>query len=649
MAQGPTGGPDVQDLPTRTAGESLDETEPTHSSRGRGVLWAGLALVTLQALLRGWVGMRGYLSQDDFAFEYRASTMPLFSSHYLFDAWNGHLMPGSFVLVWVATHVAPLEIWPGVLMDLVLQAATGLVLLALLRELFGARKAVLVPLALFLFTPATLTGFAWWAAALNQVPAMLGMVGSLYLHVRYLRSGRTRTGLYAVLVFLLGLAFFEKVLLLAPLVFLFTAMYAVPGSWRKRLLGTVELHWRVWAVWLVVLLPYTIYYRNSVDSTVNGTTTPTAFLDLLGTSWHAWRPTVLGGPWRWASLGGPTNAIPAVGGLLSAVSWIVVVVVVAGGAAFYRQSARAWVLPAWYFVTTAALLATGRNQIGPIIGVAYRYYSEAALLTALALCLAWLPLVGTVAKGALTVLERRSWVDTLLGHARTRSATGGAVGSLSPHSRLVVVRGVVIALVLSCTLSTVRYDASWHANTGGAYVATVRSAFARAPNDLVLADTPAPPSVLSLWPPYNSVSHILAPLPHLPRFLRLGETSESLSMLDDNGHVHPAFVNGVHNAKGPVASCGWLASGSSGAVIPIRPAPFSWVWTVRIGYIASEETRATVRAGRQSVHVQLRSGLHALYLLVDGEVPDVTIEGLAAGASVCTDDVRVGPIVALPG
>ncbi|MGZ6803397.1 MAG: hypothetical protein ACXVFU_10110 [Nocardioidaceae bacterium] len=621
--------------------EVEDAAEPPSPVSSRGVVRAAWALIALQAAVRAWVGFHGYLSQDDYPFEFRAATMPVLSHHYLLDAWNGHLMPGSFLLVWVATKLAPLEVWPTVAMDLVLQAAIGLVLLALLRELFGTRRAILVPLTLFLFSAATLGGFAWWAAALNQLPAMLAMVSTLLLHVRYLRTGRTRTALAALLAFLLGLACFEKMLLFAPLVLLFTASYAVPGTWGQRLRGAVRLHLRVWLAWLAVLLPYTAYYRTHVRSTVTGTTTPSAFLDLAGTSWQALRATVLGGPWTWSWLGDPTNEIPVVGGLLAAVSWVVVILVVGGSAAVYRQAGRAWLPPALYGLATAALLALGRNQLGPVIGLAYRYYSEVALLAAIALALATLPIIGTFAVGEVTVLTPRSWVTSL---------TARLALSPSSNTRTVLVRGVVVALVLSSALSTTRFDAGWRQNPGRPYLTTLRADLARAPDDLVLSDLSVPPAVMSpLFLPYNSLSHVLAPLPDAPRFLRAGGTSTSLHAVDDSGHVRLAAVEGDRARTGPVAGCGWFAHGEAGASVPLAVRTFDYDWTVRIGYLASEATRATITAGDRTFAVQLDAGLHALYLRTSGAFDAVRIEGLTPSASVCTDDVRVGVPTALPG
>ena len=613
---------------------------------GRGILWAVLALLVLQALVRAWIGLRGYLLADDYVFEYRAATHSLLDSHYLFDGYNGHLMPAAFVLTWLTTKLAPLDVWPTVAMDLALQAITGWVLFLLLRELFGSRKAILLPLTLFLFTPATMTGFVWWAAALNQLPAMLAMVTCLYLHVRYLRTGRTRTAVLSFGALLLGLAFFEKVLLFAPLVFLFTAMYTVAGTWWQRLWRTLRLHLRLWLCWLVVLLAYVVTYESTVNSTVKGNTTPTAFLDLLGTSWQALRVTALGGPWQWTPFGEKTNLVPGTGGVLGVVSWLVVVGVVVGSAAVFKQAARAWVAPVAYFIATAALLATGRNQIGPIIGVAYRYYAEVALLAAIALPLALLPLTGTLAFGELTVLTPRSWVSTVRHRLHPDDAEPRQL--LSAHSRLVLVRGAVVALILSSSYSTVRFDAGWHANFGRTYIARARADLAKAGSGVVLADTQPPASVLGLFPPYNGLMTLLTPLRPRPHFLDVDIASDNMSVIDDKGHLHDGDVAGVTALPGPQPGCGWFGQGGAGVVVPLPVATFNFSWTLRVDYLASEESRAIVSAGSSRIHVQLKQGPHALFLRVDGIVSNVRIDGLTPHASICTDNVKVGNPVPLP-
>jgi len=47
--------------------------------------------------------------------------------------------------------------------------------LLMLRELFGNRAAILVPLTVYLFSPLWLAGVAWWSVAIadGQLPACL--------------------------------------------------------------------------------------------------------------------------------------------------------------------------------------------------------------------------------------------------------------------------------------------------------------------------------------------------------------------------------------------------------------------------------------------------------------------------------------------
>ncbi|MGZ6803905.1 MAG: hypothetical protein ACXVFU_12725 [Nocardioidaceae bacterium] len=614
----------------------------------RGVVRAAWALIALQALVRGWVGLRGYLSADDFVFESRAASLPLWSHDYLLYAWNGHLMPGSWLMVRLATSLAPLQVWPVVVMDLLLQAATGLVLLALLRELFGTRRAILVPLALFLFSAVTLPGFTWWSPALNQLPAMLAMAATLLLHVRYLRSGRLLTGLGALLAFLAGLACFEKLLVFAPLVLLMTAAYFVPGSWPRRLLGAVTLHWRVWTAWAFALGAYVGYYETHVDSTVHQGTSPGPLVDVLATTTRVLQASVLGGPWHWDDLGTPTNTIPSFSGGLAGAGLVVALAVVVGGAAVHRQSARAWLLPGLYLLASVLLVAASRAQLGTVVAYSYRYWSEVVLLAAVALPLSLLPLTGDVARGEVTVLTPRSWVAPALRalHRREPDTRGW---SLSAHSRTAVVRAVVVLLVLSSLVSTARYDAHWRANPARAYVATLRSELAAAPPGLVLADVIVPTSVeIRLFHPYNELSRFSAPLAPRQRFLATGSASTDLAVTDDEGHLRAVTLAGVGALPGP-RSCGWLGTGSLGVAVPLESALYDYDWTIRIGYLASEDTTAVLSAGDQRVPVQLHRGLHAVWARVSGAVSSVALTGLADGTSVCTDDVRVGTPEPLPG
>ena len=193
-------------------------------------------LVLGQLVLRGWAAAGGYYLLDDFVFIDNAVSLPF--DLRIFEAYNGHVMPGSFALVEVLTGVAPLS-WPAVVaLGLLQQLAIDAVLLRLLVELFGRRPAVLVPFAVYVTSSITLPAFLWWAAALNQLPMQLAVLLALHFHVRYLRSGEVRDALRSAAAVAAGLLFSEKTLLALPLLVALTLFWFTEGGPLARLRET---------------------------------------------------------------------------------------------------------------------------------------------------------------------------------------------------------------------------------------------------------------------------------------------------------------------------------------------------------------------------------------------------------------------------
>ncbi len=71
----------------------------------------------------------------------RTEHAPCGAASYLFEIWNGHVMPGAFVWVHLLASRWPLNYVPVGLSDLALQAATGWLVFLVLRALFGPRPA----------------------------------------------------------------------------------------------------------------------------------------------------------------------------------------------------------------------------------------------------------------------------------------------------------------------------------------------------------------------------------------------------------------------------------------------------------------------------------------------------------------------------
>ena len=155
------------------------------------------ALTAVQLALRAWIGYRGYFSLDDYVFYTRAAQLPLFSNDLLFEAYNGHLMPGGMVWAWLVTRAAPLDFGLVMTTSLLLQLAVDVAVLVLLRRLFGDRLAILAPYAVFLFSTISLPATLWWAA-LNQLPQQLFTVLALIAHLSFVRTRQAVPLLLAV-------------------------------------------------------------------------------------------------------------------------------------------------------------------------------------------------------------------------------------------------------------------------------------------------------------------------------------------------------------------------------------------------------------------------------------------------------------------
>jgi hypothetical protein len=68
---------------------------------------------------------------------------------------------------------------------------------------------------------------------------------------------------------------------------------------------------------------------------------------------------------------------------------------------------------------------------------------------------------------------------------------------------------------------------------------------------------------------------------------------------------------------------------------------FGGVW-VRIGYLSSGRSPVVVSAGDASYSAVIEPGVHALYVAAGDSFDSVEISHLAAGVTMCTDDIVVG-------
>jgi hypothetical protein len=640
----------VVSTPSGSADPDEDLDEPLYTpfrgwfeaKPGRPVLAAAVALILLQALVRGYVKFGSWFIGDDLAFIGRAERLPFWSPEYLLAGWNGHFMPGAFAYVRLLTALWPLNYVPVGVGDLLLQALAGLLMYALLTSLFGARPAILVPLAVFLFSPMTLPAFVWWAAALNQLFGQIAMILVLLLHVRYHRTGRVRYGVLGALSLLVGLAFSEKLLLTVPVVCALTLFYFTGGPPLLRVRRAVGQHARVWVAYAAVVVPYLAYYTTHVKSPIDARRNLTLTLDTLGTALgHAVLPALFGGPWRWMPIG-------VQGGIANPGTAMVTVVAVASALVVWasvvrrRRAIFAWVVIATYTLVNAVILGVTRGPwVGPIIGAEYRYSTDACVIFAIFGALAFLPLHGHFAGGQPQRLVTRRVGRRVQTEAPAPSALQGPGESA-------VASGLAIAVLVSSMVSTFAYDHLWRNDNIRNFFTTTQRDYANVKRGVTLADTNFPENIQSgLFGEWGRTSALFAAFRPRPEFLTPGRYASDLLLTDDSGHLRLATVEGFTNVPGSVKGCGYRIEDAL-VSIKLGATTLPWLWYVRIGYIASDDATTTVRAGRTVTSAKVHRGLGNLFVMGDGAIGTVELSGLSAGA-LCTDDVAVGFLKAVPG
>ena len=122
-------------------------------------------------------------------------------------------------------------------------------MLRVLRTLFGDRPAILIPLAVYLFSPLALAAVDWWSVAAQTLPLEMSIFMAVDAHVRYVRSGRMRTAVAAAGWLLLGMATVQKGAVVPLLLFALTSAFFVEGRWIAAVAVAARRYWRAWALY----------------------------------------------------------------------------------------------------------------------------------------------------------------------------------------------------------------------------------------------------------------------------------------------------------------------------------------------------------------------------------------------------------------
>ncbi len=338
-------------------------------------------MIVVSVLWRAQIASRGYLAADDYVL-ITQSTESRLTPGFLFTLYNNHFMPGGRLLTWLVTDAFGLTYWPYVLLMAAGQALLAVAFYQLLRTLLRPSRLLFVPLGMFLFSPLTLEATSWWAVGANMLPMQLSMVLALGAQLRYVRTGRKRHLLSLVLSVLLGLLFFEKALLVVPLVFLFTVCFLTDGGPVRSVLTALRRWWPSWLVQAALVGAFAAVYLTRSESSLRRPDSLGEVLSFLTQLFGSTLvPGLLGGPWGWLGAGDGA-AVVAPPELARWIAWSAFVALVVLTVKRDRRATRAWVLLGSYLILVATLLAATRlgSVFSAVAGGVPRYVSDAVVV-----------------------------------------------------------------------------------------------------------------------------------------------------------------------------------------------------------------------------------------------------------------------------
>ncbi|MFF0307630.1 hypothetical protein ACFYSC_09385 [Streptosporangium sp. NPDC004379] len=620
-----------------------------------GLTAAALLLVAASLVLKGWLLSRSYFTEDDIVFAGRAVTEPFGWAH-LLRVHIGHLMPGGLALVRALTAISPYDWGLVSAVVLVLSAAASLALYRLLRLLFGPRPMILVPLAFFLFSPAAFQATAWFAAAVNILPLHIAMLMAMCSQVLLIRTGRPRHAVAGLAWTCAGLLFFEKAVLIPPVLFLLTVVLL---AGERGVLGAARRHLGLWLVHAAVAGAYLAAYLTASGRSGGQGVIPPDFytaVDYAGTFLGGTVPTLLaGGPLTW----GPVTSAGALAGhrpVEIAVAWLALAAVVAGTCRARRAAVPAWLLAGGYLLVADGLLIMIARG-GSWRAFESRYIADALPLLAVCLALALMPWRGAardteavrrgaagstadpVASGpeAVPAVPRVSAAPAVESVPAVRAGSGpeavpavpdGGAPTLPVYAVPAVCAYVALALVSASV-----FGPTLPGRTGRAYFDAARADLAALGPETGVYPGLVPERMMFPWQPLPDrlTSRALAPLATgalRERIIHPGVAYDAVTF-DDRGHLVPAAVLGGF-VTGKDGGCLPWRGGAVTADLAVREGN-----VVRLHYRVPRDTRVTVTAGERRTEVTLRADRERVHLvtppapgpvrvtLPDGSRPDV--------------------------
>lgn len=485
---------------------------------------------------------------------------------------NGtHFSPVARTIDWLTVQFAPLADWPAVTVTVLIRVALVVAMWRLLRELFGPRAALLVPLALVAVTPALLPTTAWYRQAMSALLVVIALCLAAQQHLRFMRTGRTSHLVGVAVAVTLGLLTFEKAVLIAVWLVLLTAATAPPTASVRQRLHRIRRAWASLAIaGCLTAAHLLIYVTGPFDDGAADQLRVGDVVAMIGRQLgEGLVPGLLGGPWRWRETS-PYYSVPA-----APVALIAGGLVLAGLALFWalRHNSRrvVWALVAFvgYYLLAAAIVAVARlGRFGDVVALDYRLWPDVIVIAVVCACLAVMPV---------------------------RSEESGSQTTQPSRGTKAVGLAMVAAVLIGSVVSTMAFVERWRANPTGDYLRTLQAQLHGAGSRPVrLAPVGLPSAVLPFWiDPDYSLEDLLAPTKGLAIFHNI---DGPVLVPDDSGRLAPLQLSQRAAAEpGPDGFCGYGVRPGQSRDIPLpAETPYYADEMVHLGVLASRATRLTV-------------------------------------------------------
>lgn len=620
----------IVEAPAQSTTED-DEDRPGYLSRwmkADPVRAVAAVLILIQVLWRANMTAKSYHTLDEFTFMSIASQSPL-NAEYLLTTYNHHLLPGLKFVAWVFTAWNEMAYWPYAITLILLQALVSVAFFRLLRQTLPSTWGILLPLAIMLFSPLTLEANELWVVGLIMLAWQLAAIISLSALMKYSRTRRKRQLVAMTLAVLFAMAFSQKGLLIVPLLFLTATCLLVKGGPLRSMWLALKRFWPAWAALGTIAIAYAVFYvlqpRGAIPYPRNYDDITTFLRQQIGSTLAS---GLVGGPWEWLPAGGGNPPHAASPQLLTYAAWIVIACFIAATIWRRRIAGRAWLMLAGFSILNAAVFAVTRlGEMAPafIVGQVSRYVGEIVVVAAFC------------AGVALTGLKSDPRPARPLPLPASMSGAAAALTAI-----------VIAALSVGMIWSTDGFATLAAVKPSRGYVENAIADMQKAPKGTVVLDAGVPGDVISIWcctEERSGTAKLFAPLKQKPVFAQEGD---NLYMFANDGHLRKATVSGV-GMRRPAAPCGepdggYVARNGNTVRLPLEVSPWTWGWAVRIGYLSTADTKATIWYGSSSHTIPIKKGLNQYIFFIEGGGQELLLSLADRSATLCTDDIQVGQI-----